>query len=177
VRLNAFAIACFVTLGLCVGGAESQQPTPLPTCPAEQARAFSFLVGRFRGVVYDLSNTDSAFTGVTARVSVERVVTGCALLERWHFDQNGATEDDVVVLRAFDARSGKWSYDIANAHLDLIDGEWYFGHDFVNDGRTVRVRIKWVPTARGYTEQVSRSRDSGATWVNTRHINFAREGD
>jgi hypothetical protein len=130
-----------------------------------------------------LSGTDSTFTGVTARVSAERVVTGCALLERWHFEQNGAMEDDVVVLRAFDARSGKWSYNIANAHLDhltwageLIDGAWYFAYEFLNDGRTVRARIKWAPTAVGYSEQVSRSRDGGATWVNTRHINFVRDG-
>jgi hypothetical protein len=59
---NAFTLGFSMILGLCVSRSESQQSTPLPTCPTEQARAFDFLVGRFRGVVYDLSGTDSALT-------------------------------------------------------------------------------------------------------------------
>ena len=161
---------------------ESQQPAPLPACPAEQAQAFDFMVGRFHGTVYDLSATDSTAAGVSAQVSAEKVVSGCALLERWHFQQNGAVEDEVVVIRAFDAPTHTWSYDLANAHLNhltwvgaVMAGSQYFVHSFPDKDKIVQARIRWVPTAAGYSEQVSRSSDGGRTWVNTRHINFVRD--
>jgi hypothetical protein len=156
----------------------AQQPAPIPNCPAEQSAAFAFLVGDFQGTVFDLHGTDSSTSGVVARVSARKVLTGCALEERWHFEQNGSVEGDVVVLRAFDSPSSTWSYDIATAQLEhvtwvgeLIDGAWYFNHAFAGG---VRARIKWVQTADGYSEQVSRSSDGGKSWTNTRHINFVR---
>jgi hypothetical protein len=156
----------------------AQQPAAIPPCPAEQARAFEFLAGSFRGTVFDLHGADSSASGITARATAAKILSGCALEERWHFEQNGSLEGDVEVLRAFDASSTIWSYDIATVQLEhvtwmgeLIGGEWYFNHSFPGG---VRARIKWVPTGNGYSEQVSRSTDGGKSWVNTRHINFAR---
>jgi hypothetical protein len=161
---------------------QSQQPSPLPECPADQVHAFDFLVGHFHGTVYDLTPSDSTAPGVSAQVSAEKVVTGCALLERWHFQQNGAVEDEVVVIRAFDVSTRAWSYDLANAHLNhltwagaVMGGSQYFVYTFSDKDKTVEARIRWVPTPDGYSEQVSRSSDGGRTWVNTRHINYVRD--
>ena len=83
--------------------------------------------------------------------------------------------------RAFDAASGRWSYDIATSQLEhvtwegqRISGTWYFVHEFPGGGTPVRARIKWISTSSGYSEQVSRSQDGGRTWIDTRHINFER---
>jgi hypothetical protein len=159
-----------------VGG---QQMHPLP-CPAEQASAFDFLVGEWRGVVFDLRGDDSVIAGPIAKVSTKKVLNGCALFEKWHFERSGQTEVDDLVLRAFDAASGRWGYDLATSrnehvHYDgqLDGGVWRFTYEFGGDKPT-RVRITWMPTATGYSEQIARSADAGRTWVSTRHINFSR---
>jgi hypothetical protein len=80
----------------------AQPAAPVPTCPAEQGHAFDFLVGRWSGVVFDLKGADSAAAEPTAEVTSTRLFDGCALEERWHFEQDSKTEVDDVVLRAFD---------------------------------------------------------------------------
>src|SRR3954466_12129695 len=80
------------SLGL---GAQALRPLP---CPPESDAAFKFLVGDWHGVVYELKGTDSTGSGVSARVSAEKVLNGCALLERWHFfDKDGQPEIDGVI--------------------------------------------------------------------------------
>jgi hypothetical protein len=168
---------------VCIGRVarvDAQELRPLP-CPAEQNGAFAFLVGDWRGVVYELKGTDSVASGVTARVSAARELNGCALLERWHFfDKEGKPEIDGVILRAFSAATGKWSYTLAtnrNEHVtyqgEAIDGKWSFFYEFPAP-QSVRVRITWVPAPGGYSEQIARSADGGNTWTSTRHINFTR---
>jgi hypothetical protein len=161
--------------------AQAQQATPIPPCPAAQVAAFDFLVGQWHGVVYNLTGQDSVAAGPTARVSTAKVLNGCALEEHWHFEENGVTEVDGVVLRAFDAATGAWSYNLAtnrNEHVtyegQLDGGVWRFVHDLAADDKTTRIRITWVPTPTGYSEQIARSSDGGQTWALTRHINFAR---
>jgi hypothetical protein len=161
--------------------APGQEIRPVP-CPAEQASVFDFLVGDWRGVVFDLHGSDSVAAGPIATISTKKVLTGCALLESWHFEQKGQTEVDALVLRAFDVASGRWSYAIATSRNEHVhyDGQlknsvWTFFYDFGGD-KPARVGITWVPTANGYSEQVARSTDGGRTWTSTRHVNFTRAG-
>jgi hypothetical protein len=175
------AIGCIVALAgpalVAVHALRGQTP---PTCPPDQAATFRFLIGTWRGVVYDLTPTDSAISA-TARVSATPLFDGCALEERWHFEKDGVTEVDAFVLRAIDLGSLRWSYDIATSHAEHVtyrgeqDGrDWRFTLEAASDGKRVRVRITWVPTATGYSEQIARSWDQGKSWRQTRHINFMR---
>lgn len=174
------AVAVLIFLVVASGRLDGQEIHALP-CPPEQDAAFAFLVGDWRGVVYELKASDSTASGVTARVSAAKVLNGCALLERWNFfDRNGAPEIDGVILRAFNGAAGKWSYNLAtnrNEHVtyqgELIDGKWSFFYEFPAP-QSVKVRITWVPAPDGYSEQIARSTDGGKTWVSTRHINFTR---
>ncbi|HUQ98938.1 MAG TPA: hypothetical protein VM166_05735 [Gemmatimonadaceae bacterium] len=173
---------CIVVLFCVLAGSRAgAQPLRALPCPSEQNAAFAFLVGDWNGVVYELKGSDSTASGVRARVSAAKVLNGCALVEQWHFlDKDGQPEIDGVILRAFSAATGKWSYNLAtnrNEHVtyqgDLIDGKWSFFYEF--PGPTpAKVRITWVPAPDGYSEQIARSTDGGATWVSTRHINFTR---
>jgi hypothetical protein len=85
------------------------------------------------------------------------------------------------VIRAFDAPSGKWSYNLATSHNEHVtydgqmdNGVLRFYYDLAVNGSLVRLRITWVPTPTGYSEQIARSSDAGKTWALTRHVNFVR---
>jgi hypothetical protein len=183
-RVSPRKITLLLGIVMLLNRSVTAQPTPPPpTCPTEQAHAFDFLVGRWSGVVFDLKGADSAAGGPAAEVTSTRLFAGCALEERWHFEQDGKTEVDDVVLRAFDLAAGAWSYDLVSSHIEhvhfdgaWVDGKWTFMRDFQANGRTTRVRLAWVPTTYGYSEQISRSADGGMTWVDTRHINFSPAG-
>lgn len=49
-----------------------------------------------------------------------------------------------------------------------------FYHEITDHGKAVGLRISWVPTQAGYSEQIARSADHMRTWTLTRHINFTR---
>lgn len=160
--------------------ATAQPMPPAPVCPPRQAQAFDFILGDWIGTVYTLEGSDST-RGPTAHVSNAKVLGGCALEEHWHFEDHGVTEVDGLVLRAFDAATGKWSYNLATSHNEHVtyDGQldgnvWRFYYDLTADGKTTRLRITWVPTPMGYSEQIARSADGGRSWALTRHINFVR---
>ena len=174
------ALILAAAVGIAPVPADSQQPAPTPPCPPEQAHAFDFILGNWVGTVYTLDGRDSA-RGATAHVSNAKVLAGCALEEHWHFEENGVTEVDGVVLRAFDAATGKWSYNLATSHNEHVtyDGQqdgnaWHFFYDLTTDGKATRIRITWVATPAGYSEQIARSPDGGRSWALTRHINFVR---
>ena len=127
--------------------AAGQQMHPLP-CPIEQASVFDFLLGEWHGVVFDLRGAYSVAAGPIAMVSTKKVLTGCALLETWHFEEKGQTEVDDVVLRAFDAASSRWGYDLATSRNEHVhyDGQlerpvWSFFYDCGGD-KPVRVDIR-----------------------------------
>jgi hypothetical protein len=175
------ALAFCITTGVRSESARSQQMPPAPPCPPAQAQAFDFMLGEWVGTVYTLNGADST-RGPTAHVSNAKILGGCALEEHWHFEDNGVTEVDGLVLRAFDAATGKWSYNLAtnrNEHVTydgLKDGDvWRFYYDVAADGRTTRIRITWVPTPGGYSEQIARSTNGGQSWTLTRHVNFVRK--
>jgi hypothetical protein len=161
--------------------ARAQQMPPAPPCPPAEAHAFDFMLGDWIGTVYTLNGSDST-RGPTAHVSNAKILAGCALEEHWHFEEHGATEVDALILRAFDAATGEWSYNLAtnrNEHLTYEgqkDGDvWRFYYDLTADGTTTRIRITWVPTPAGYSEQIARSSDGGHSWALTRHVNFVRQ--
>lgn len=179
IRLPRALALMSATVVLALARVNAQQITPLP-CPPEQAKAFDFLVGEWHGVVYDLKGQDST-AGATAQVSTAKVLNGCALVEHWHFEENGAPEVDGVVVRASDQASGKWSYDRAtnrNEHLtydgQLVNGVWRVAYTLTAQGAPVGIHITWVPTPPGYSELISRSTDGGTTWTATRHVHFSR---
>ena len=165
------------------------QMGPSPQCPSEQKNEFAFLVGQWVGTVYDLKTdrpgappTDSV-PGVTARTTARVLFSGCALSEQWHFEDHGVVEVETEILRAFDATSGTWAYDLVTSRLEHVRFEgrrmgdrWVFEHNLPGAGGPL-VRLWWVPTAFGYSEQISRSADGGRTWTETRHINFKRATD
>jgi hypothetical protein len=176
-RFSCIGALCAVIIA---GQASAQQAPPAPPCPPAQLTAFEFLVGHWRGVVYDLKGADST-SGATAVVSAAKVLSGCALEEHWHFEDKGVTEVDGIVLRGFDVPSGKWSYNLVTSRNEHVtydgqqdNGTWRFYYDLAVNGQTVRLRITWVPTPTGYSEQIARSSDAGKTWALTRHINFVR---
>jgi hypothetical protein len=161
-------------------GAQPVRPAP---CPPEQVASFDFLVGEWQGRLYELTGADSAFKGITAVVTATKILNGCATEERWHFDDKGVTESDVAILRAFDAGSQRWHYtgfSTTNEYF-TFDGErdgpvWRFYHTLTVAGKPVHLRISWIPTPWGYSEQIARSTDEGKTWVNTRHLNYTKRG-
>ena len=170
--------ASFVLWLAIVSSTKGQALRPLP-CPPEQVATFDFLIGDWRGVVFDLKGGDSSASGATAEVSAKKLLNGCALLEQWHFEENGRPEIEAVVLRAFDAGTGRWSYSLAtnrnenvSYHGELADGHWSFFFEFPG-AQPVKVRIRWVAARTGYSEQIARSTDGGVTWLPTRHINFS----
>jgi hypothetical protein len=181
-RLPSRRFVAICCVSVCLTSAANAQPRPRATpCPPEQLHAFDFMLGDWIGAVYTLTGTDST-RGPTGHVSNTKILTGCALEERWHFEENGVTEIDGLLLRAFDVKGGTWSYNIATSLNEYVnyrgekDGDvWRFYFDLAADGKTTRIRITWVPTATGYSEQVARSPDAGATWALTRHINFVRK--
>lgn len=181
---NAF-VRRAINRGIALAGSTLVGVQPLhgqaaPVCPVDQAATFRFLIGSWRGVVYDLTPSDSTMSA-TARVLTTPLFDGCALKERWHFEKDGVTEVDAFVLRALDLGSLRWSYDIATSRAEHVtyrgepDGrDWRFTLDAVSDGKPVQVRITWLRTATGYSEQIARSWDHGKSWLQTRHINFTR---
>lgn len=177
--LAGAAVLALMCTPLTVAGAQS--PPPVPPCPTEQVSKFDFMVGQWQGVLYELKGADSTRAPFVAHTANEKLLGGCALEERWHFEENGATEVDAVLLRGFDAQTHRWSYDLVTSRNENVkfdgrlDGNvWYFFHEITDNGKTVGLRISWIPTPAGYTEQIARSMDHMKTWTPTRHINFTR---
>jgi hypothetical protein len=179
-RLLAGA-AALALIGTPLTFAGAQSPPPIPPCPGDQVSKFDFMVGQWQGILYDLKDGDSTRANVVAHTTNAKILGGCALEERWHFEENGATEVDAVLLRGYDTQTRSWSYGLVTSRNESVrfegrlDGDvWYFFHEIVDNGKAIGLRISWIPTPAGYTEQIARSMDHMKTWTPTRHINFTR---
>ena len=127
-------------------------------CTSAEHRQFDFWVGR-----WDVRRPDGRAAGTNA---IERVLDGCALVERW----TGAGPSRGMSLNFYDAAAGRWRQswvDNQGQPLLLVGG--------LRDGRMVlesatpdsaaRQRITWTPLAGGDVRQLwETSADGGATW-------------
>jgi hypothetical protein len=135
------------------------QSAPAQTgCTSAQHRQFDFWVGR-----WDVRRPDGRAAGTN---EIERVLDGCALVERW----TGAGASRGMSLNFYDAAAGRWRQswvDNQGQPLLLVGG--------LRDGRMVlesatpdgaaRQRITWTPLPGGDVRQLwETSADGGATW-------------
>jgi hypothetical protein len=177
--MKPVAIAAALSVFASRGAAQPLRPLP---CPPAQADAFTFVLGTWQGTLYDLKGSDSTFNGITEVVTTTVLLNGCAIEERFHAEDHGATESDGVELRAFDAPTQRWHYagyttlnQFYTYDSEYDDGVWRFFFQGTIDGRLAHIRISWVKMPWGYSKQIAHSAD-GMTWVTTRHFNFTRRG-
>jgi len=157
------------------------QARPAPQCPSEELHRFDFLVGDWHGQEYNIANGDSTVDDALVAHN-RRLPFACAFEEHWEFRRGNTVAVRTVVLRSFDLASRSWRYSLVDNFVELAtfegargDSGWAFLHDIVGAAPPARLRIRWLPTAAGYTEVIQVSHDGGRTWPVLRHLNYVRD--
>lgn len=140
-------------------------PLPASAAPAcgQEYHQLDFWIGD-----WDTFESEAPKGESIARTRVEPVAEGCALRERYE-QTDGLTAD---ALLSYDPVARRWqqTWVTNRGSLMVLTGGFekdvlvLEGDAHLQDGRTVRQRIRWAKTADGVREWADASTDGGATW-------------
>lgn len=148
-----------LSLILALPAATQQGPPP---CSAPEYRQFDFWAGQ-----WDVFNPQGVQVGTN---SIEPVLGGCALHERWQ----SAGAHAGFSYNAYDGSSARWHQTWVDngGLLLLLDGGLSAGNmvltgpSMTRQGRPLQNRITWTPITPDSVRQLwETSADSGATWA------------
>jgi hypothetical protein len=178
-RRALLATLCLAVLGprlaLAAGTAGSNR------CGAAEQRQFDFWVGEWSGIEKQPQEPQPV---TRIEVRVEKILGGCALLER----NDLTTKDSAfssVTLRAYDKDRKAWGlhyFDDLNQSFQawggaLVDGHWQFSRERMVDGKKMLVRVVWTVVSNdSVTWRIERSADGGGTWTPRSVVEFSRKG-
>lgn len=174
-------ILLLVAAGLIPACALAQESSPSAAaaspsaqqCSSPEHRQFDFWVGSW------------TVTGPNGRAAgtnrIERVLGGCALIERW----SGASGSQGTSLNYYDAAERAWFQSWMDDQGQplrlrggLRDGRMVLEAEAADSGRVVVQRITWTPLDGGRVRQHwERSDDGGRTWATVFDGLYTREGD
>jgi hypothetical protein len=138
-------------------------------CENTDIRAFDFMVGDWISSTSELRMDVGAHgTGVN---HIERVLGGCVLLQHRQEERDGKQLFDSYAIFAFDAtRSQMRLFIVDDGHAQVYDaiwenGGWAFYRERTSDaGEIWLLRVKYVPSAGGFTQTAELSKNRGKTW-------------
>jgi ketosteroid isomerase-like protein len=139
----------------------SAQSIPSPPCSTAEFRQFDFWLGD-----WDAFDADNPTTAV-ARVRVDRILDGCALLEDYR-DTRGSKGQSFSI---YDASRKTWHQTWVTNQGRLLIIEGVFQNDEVfmigvdhPNGLQRTIRGTWKPIPGGVSEIAATSTDGGNTW-------------
>lgn len=145
---------------------------------------FDFLVGEWR-VHHQVLNASKKWNEFDGTASNRPLMEGWANVEEHTFDRPAGVSRGIA-LRAYDGKSGQWAIwwidsRVPHGALDppvkgrFEDGVGTFYSDYVQDGKTMRVRFVWsLITAKSARWEQATSSDAGKTWETNWIMEFRR---
>lgn len=145
---------------------------------------FDFLVGEWR-VHHRIMNTAKKWTEFEGTARNSPLMEGWANVEEHRFDRPAGVSRGIA-MRAYDAKTAQWAIwwidsRVPHGTLDppvkgrFENGVGTFYSDYVQDGKTMRVRFTWSQiTAKSARWEQAISSDAGKTWETNWIMEFQR---